>query len=218
MVPSQSNSTGRSQLPSATVGALFALAYLLLSFLLGYALLHAHGAPDNAGAAAAVSIGTSVDTSVNDLSTAPTSTPDLSNDILVSGPDSMTTQIPKDWTQVPGNGYITATDPNDSSRSVFYGADTAPSGDLLSDLTSTEQTNTSNQTGYLRLRLESVSYHGSEAADWEFEYTKDGVTQHVASRWWVESGIKYWIEAVAPADRWPDTAPIFGVMTDMATP
>jgi hypothetical protein len=234
VVLSQSNRTGGSQLTSTTVGLLVALSYLLVSGALGYVLLHSHSVPDssapppqivttldpNIGNGAPVSsVPDSTATIVNNLSNAPSAVPDLSNDTQVSGPDNMTTDIPNGWTAVTYGDYVQAGDPNDSGRFVRYGATTAPTGDLLSSLTSAEQTNTSIQTGYQRLQLQSVSYHNSsDAVDWEFEYVKNGMTRHVESRWWVANGMEFWVYVSATADRWPDTAPIFGVMTATATP
>jgi hypothetical protein len=217
------------------------VSYLLVSGAIGYALLlwqdTPGGSPGNAGPPTQIapqfvqttgndsfqqpsgSVPDSADTSVNDLSSAPTTGPDLSNDTQVTGPGNITTYIPNGWTQVPSGNHIEATDPNDSGRFVRYGSDSAPSGDLLSSLASAEQTNTSIQNGYQRVRLQSVDYHGSSAAvDWEFEYVKAGVTRHVESRWWVENGVEYFVYVSGTADRWPDTEPIFGVMTATATP
>lgn len=247
VVSSETNRTGTARLGSMTVGVLAGGSYLLVSSLIGVALLYAHnqpasptdsgsppgrilptGVPDtittnNGGVPFSASTTTppdSSDTNVTDLSSNPTTTTSEfpGGFSPVTGPDNMTTQIPTGWTPVPSGTYVQAGDPADSGRFVRYGATPAPAGDLLASLTSAAQTNTSIQTGYQQLQLANVAYHGDPAVDWEFEYVKAGVTRHIYSRYWEAGGIEYFVYVSSTSDRWSATSPVFDAMANAATP
>jgi hypothetical protein len=229
-----------------TVGVLAGGSYLLVSTLIGVALLYAHnqpagpayggsppgqilplGVPDtntpnnqNSFSPSTGAPPDSSDTNVNDLSSNPTTT---SSELpggysTVTGPDNMTTEIPSGWAQVPSGTYVQANDPADSGRFVRYGATPAPAGDLLASLTSAAQTNPTIQTGYQQVQLITVAYHGDPAVDWEFEYVKAGVTRHIYSRYWEAGGIEYFVYVSSTSDRWSATSPIFDAMANAATP
>ncbi|HEX5116812.1 MAG TPA: hypothetical protein VFW65_16590 [Pseudonocardiaceae bacterium] len=130
----------------------------------------------------------------------------------------MTTAIPSGWKPTLVNSYYQATDPADSGRFVRYGATTAPSDTLLASLEHAESVNPNIHTGYQRLALGGVSYHGDDAVDWEFEFAKAGVTRHVYSRYWEVGGTEYFLYVSATEVTWARTQPIFTVMANTATP
>lgn len=230
-----------SRLGSAAAGALLAVGYLLISGLIGFLLLRTHDQPALESSlpgqtppiiAPVPNTGNDRNpppvtappdfqpTIVNNLSSAPdTPTGPPDGDTPVSGPDGLTTDIPVDWQPMLNNSYYQANDPNDSGRFVRYGATPAPQGALLDSLRNAERTNPNIQSGYQRIQLVQVAYHGSDpAVDWEFLFVRAGVTRHVESRYWETGGIEYFVYVSATTDTWPQTQPIFTTMANTAAP
>jgi hypothetical protein len=161
-------------------------------------------------------------TSVSFLPTATNGVLDLSNGYTtVSGPGGITTVAPNGWTPVLDNGdhYYDATDPDDSSRFVRYGATTAPTGDLTASLAAGARAKGSRiGTGYQQIQLVATTFHGDRAADWEFRFVRTGVLRHVLARYWIVGDTEFFVYVSATDAGWSDTAPAFQAMTNAAQP
>lgn len=234
---------GRRHLSSTRLAALVSLAYLILVGGGGVAILqvltHASGsaevltvngqvpaaAPPSdffpAGGGAADDSPSSSAETVPELSSETSAVPDLSNYEAVSGPDGLTTDVPVNWTPDPTTGSSTLVqldDPDDPGQFVRYGDGPVPDGDLVSGLAAAARTNPRISDGYHQLALESVSFHGDPAADWEFQFRKDGVLRHVHARYWLVGGHEYFVYVSGPDSEWDQLMPIFTTMADTAQP
>jgi membrane protein implicated in regulation of membrane protease activity len=237
----------RGRLSSHWLASIFALTYLLVSILLGVALLNAPKVA--AGAAAPVAStptiaypdptdnpaipvpgtpddsGTTGTTTTTTTTRAPTTTTSPAPFVPagyqpVTGPAGLRTVIPAGWHPVrtTGPGAMQATDPADADRFVKYG------GSVASDL-GIEPAHIQYENGfalrtpdYKRLELSSAAYDGHDAVVWEFEHRDGGAVLHVRSLYWRANGKEYFVLASAPASRWDAMAPIYNTMVANASP
>jgi hypothetical protein len=137
----------------------------------------------------------------------------------VSGPGGMTTVVPEGWPSEPstGPGNIQATDPNDPRRMLKYGGSPEPAEDIHSSHVAYES-QVAKRTGYRLIRLDQLTFHGSDAIDWEFSWTPPEGPRHVRSLYWRRDGYEYFVYAAGPEDTWADTKTVLDEMIDNATP
>ena len=125
-----------------------------------------------------------------------------------------TVAVPKGWqpkTERPGVVDLRAPTGNRFLRLI---SGSHASGSPVDSFYAAERDFAGSHTGYRRVRIESVSYRGYPAADWEFTYDKGGVTRHVRYRSFVTGNASYGIYVSAPQARYQATLPAFDKALD----
>lgn len=213
-----------------------AVAYLAISGLLGGALLltvgKARGGPSGSAAGestpsattpASTAPGPTTDTPTSSPETpapSPTETSGVPSDYQqVAGPQGMTTVVPIGWPVAPvRTDVLIANDPADTGRFVEFGGSAVPAGDMLSAHVQYEYDFIPSHPRYSRLRLESTTYHGFPAVDWEFTWVKVGVPRHVRILYWQTGDLEYFVYVSCTAPRWDETETIYESMVANSTP
>jgi hypothetical protein len=143
----------------------------------------------------------------------------------VSGPLGITTWVPADWLPpvTITTGVLQVNDPADngpgnSGRFLRYGGTPAASADMLGDHVRYEEDFARGHPGYRRIRLAALTYHGSPAVDWEFEWVRLGTRRHVHSLYWQTGGVEYFVYASSTAARWGRTTGSYQLMVENSTP
>ena len=138
----------------------------------------------------------------------------------VTGPAGLRTVIPAGWrsSRTTGPGAMQATDPADTVRYVKYGGSSAPEVSIESSHIQYENLFASRAADYKRLILNSADYDGHDAVEWEFEHREGPNLMHVRSLYWRAEGKEYFVLAAAPAATWPTMQPIYTAMVENATP
>lgn len=238
----------RGRLSSHWLASIFALTYLIISILLGIALLNAPkvpgggaapvastptidypdptdnpglpdpGAPDDSGAT-----GTATTTTTTQAPPTTTTSPKPNAPAgyqPVTGPAGLRTVIPVGWrsSRATGPGAVQATDPADAERFVKYGGSVAPDVGIEPAHIQYENGFAVRTPDYKRLVLSSARYGGHDAVLWEFEHRDHGDVQHVRSLYWRAGGKEYFVLASAPANRWDAMVPIYETMVANASP
>jgi hypothetical protein len=148
----------------------------------------------------------------------PTTDPGVPTE-YVSGPAGLTTVAPVGWTpkSTKSTGTVERFDPADPGRFVRYGA-VRSAGNVYSPGNYFAQTPTVHG-GYQQYTLTTTTFHGRPAAEWEFEFDKQGGgRRHAHALYWEAGGMEYVVYASSTADRWTETASIFAAMVATATP
>lgn len=137
----------------------------------------------------------------------------------VSGPGGMTTVVPEGWPSEvsTGPGNIQATDPEDANRLLKYGGAPVPAEDIHTSHVAYEA-QVAKRPEYRLIRLDRVTFHGTDGIDWEFEWTPPEGRRHVRSLYWRVNGYEYFVYAAAPVGKWPETQAMLDTMIDNATP
>jgi hypothetical protein len=238
----------RGTLSSHWLASAFAGAYLVLSLVLGVALLSMPKESSSATAPAA-SIPTfayedgptrppaaspdsrddsagprgTTTTTPSPTTTTTTSPPTTSAPVgfqPVAGPGGLRTVIPAGWrsAKTTGPGALQATDPADTVRYVKYGGSSAPDLDIESSHIQYENVFAVRAVDYRRITLTSARYGGHDAVEWEFEHREGATLLHVRSLYWRTGGTEYFVLAAAPAERWPAMRSVYDAMVSNATP
>ncbi|MPZ84581.1 MAG: hypothetical protein GEV28_31015 [Actinophytocola sp.] len=196
-----------------------AVVYLVVSAVLGAALLIRPEVPAAAGPAASIPTYVSED-SRGDTTTGATTSPPPHGFQRVSGPARVQTVIPVGWTiaRAGGPGAMRATDPSDSGRFVSYGGATATSRDIAGVHLAYETKFAERTAEYERIGLNHATYAGHQAIEWEYEHNDGSGTQHVRSLFWLVDGVEYFIFASGPQARWPGMLPIYDEMVANSRP
>jgi hypothetical protein len=148
----------------------------------------------------------------------PTTDPGIPTE-YVSGPAGLTTVAPVDWApkSTRSSGTVERFDPDDPGRFVRYGA--VPSEGNVYDPDNYFARTPTVHNGYQQYTLTTTTFHGRPAAEWEFEFDKQGGgRRHVHALYWEVDGMEYVVYASSTADRWAEMAPIFAAMVENATP
>lgn len=135
-------------------------------------------------------------------------------------PGGLSLDLPADWQEQPGPvpGNRQAAAPGDAGVFLRFGATPQPARTVGEYLKSGETSNPNIQSDYRRLRLSPVSHLGStQAADWEFTFSRNGQLRHVLGRYWYAGGSMYVIYGSAPADRWDAVRPVLDQAIRTAT-
>jgi hypothetical protein len=132
----------------------------------------------------------------------------------VSGPLGVTTVIPDGWRPHQGDtpGSTEAADPSNKDILVRYGGSPAPTEDIYHAHLRYEGVFTTNRAGYRRHRLETTTYRGLPAVEWEFEWNHTGTQRHVRSLYWRSGDVEYFVYASSPVSMWPRTRAIYDAM------
>jgi hypothetical protein len=236
----------RGTLSSHWLASAVAGAYLVLSLILGVALLSMPKEPGPAASPAA-SIPTIVyedspteapqsspedrddsgTTGSPTTSTTTTTIPPSKPAFLapdgyqeVNGPAGLRTVIPVGWRamKTTGPGAMQATDPADTIRYVKYGGSPAPTLGIESSHIQYENGFAARAVDYRRITLSSANYDGHDAVEWEFEHRDGANLMHVRSLYWRADGKEYFVLAAAPTTRWPQMQPIYEAMVANSTP
>jgi hypothetical protein len=231
----------RGRVSSRWLASAIAGAYVVLSLILGIALL-SMPKPSSPGTIPAASVPTIVyedsptetpgpegrdDSGLGrPKTTTPAPTPKPTAPAapagyqLVSGPAGLRTAIPAGWpsTKTTGPGAVQATDPVDAVRFVKYGGSPAPGVAIEPSHVQYENGFATRAAQYKRITLSSASYGGHDAVEWEFEHRDGANLMHVRSLYWRAEGAEYFVMAAAPAARWAQMQPIYETMVANATP
>jgi hypothetical protein len=127
-------------------------------------------------------------------------------------PGGFSVAIPEGWTaEQRGTGIVDAQEPGSSRflRLIRNGS----SAGALRQLKAAEPGFAQRNPEYRRLRLENVSYHRYDTAEWEFTFSRNGVMRHVLYRTIVADGASYGIYLSVPDSRWAASRRIFDVGT-----
>ena len=132
------------------------------------------------------------------------------------GPLGLSLSLPAGWQprNGPAEGNYQADDPTDPDVFLRFGGAPRPDLSVLDYLLGGERGNPNIQSGYQRLQLAQVSYLGSEAADWEFLFDRNGQLRHVYGRYWYDNGAMYMVYGSAPVEKWDRIAPLFSTALD----
>lgn len=138
----------------------------------------------------------------------------------VSGPGGLRTVIPVGWRpmRTSGPGAMLATDPADTIRFVKFGGSLAPPLAIDSSHIEYEHGFATRAVDYKRITLSSADYAGHDAVEWEFEHRDGSNLMRVRSLYWRAGGTEYFVLASAPAARWDGMRPIYETMVANATP
>lgn len=196
-----------------------AVVYLLVSAVLGAALLIRPDVPAEAGPGAPNPSYVSEDSPGGPRSGATTSQAPHGFQ-RVSGPARVQTVIPVGWTiaRAGGPGAMRATDPSDGGRFVGYGGTTATARDIAGVHLANETKFAERTADYVRITLNRATYAGHQAIEWEYEHNDGSGTQHVRSLFWLVDGVEYFISASGPEARWPGMLPIYDEMVANSRP
>ncbi|TCO57374.1 hypothetical protein [Actinocrispum wychmicini] len=138
----------------------------------------------------------------------------------VKGPNGITTVVPRGWPlkPCPIADCQEVDDPVTPTRFLRLGATAARGGRPFDEQLAYEQEFSAGRANFQRVKLDAVSQHGFDGADWEFEYDLNGVRRHVKTLLWRANGMDNWVYASAELAAWPDTRAIFDKMAASAVP
>jgi hypothetical protein len=192
----------------------FAAAYLVVSAAVGAVLLSMpKGDPTTGNVTTYMS---------DDTVTSPeiVTTPAPTGFEWVRGPEGLLTVIPYGWQTVAagGPGAMRAVDPSDPSRIVGYGGARTSSTNLVDTHSDYEESFADRTTAYRRLNLNSATYGGHHAVEWEFVHRDGRGKQRVHALYWLVGEIEYFVYASGPADQWSRMRPIYDAMIANSRP
>jgi hypothetical protein len=233
----------RGRVSSHWLASAIALAYLLASVLLGAALLANPKTADSEAAPAASTPthefssslpapsptrtddsgshgGATTTTTTRPHTTTVVPPPAPAGYQRVTGPAGIRTVVPTGWhiARSTGPGSMQATDPSNATRFVKFGGTVASPLGIEPLHIQYENDFAVRETSYLRLVLQSASYGGHDAVQWEFEHRDGAVVSHVCSLYWRANGKEYFILASAPVDVWDAMKPVYDTMEANADP
>ncbi|HEX6359240.1 hypothetical protein [Actinophytocola sp.] len=138
----------------------------------------------------------------------------------VEGPEGMETVIPDEWSSVSAGapGAMRAVDPSDPGRIVGFGGAKADSQDLVGVHVAYEERFADRTTNYRRLGLNSATYAGHKAVEWEFLHNDGRGVQRVHALYWLVGDVEYFIFASAPTEQWSRMEPVYDAMVANSTP
>lgn len=140
---------------------------------------------------------------------------------FVSGPANVQTVIPVGWQTVTagGPGAMRGSDPSDAGREVGYGGARAKSTDLVQTRLAEETSFAERTASYERIDLTRASYGGHVAVEWEFTYDDGRGTQHVRALYWLVNEVEYFIAAAGAEAVWETRMkPIYDAMVAHSRP
>lgn len=198
-------------LSSRWVAVAFAAAYLVVSLVVGAVLL-AMPKTDPAGRHPAY-------ISDDTLPAPSTSQPPVGFS-WARGPESLETVIPFGWRVVDAGapGAMRAVDPSDASRVVGYGGAAAASTDIVAVHVAYEEKFADRTADYRRLDLNSATYGGHPAVEWEFEHQDGGGVQRVHALYWLVGDVEYFLFVSGPEEQWARMRPIYDEMVAHSRP
>jgi hypothetical protein len=138
----------------------------------------------------------------------------------VRGPAGLSTVIPDGWQAVSagGPGAMRAVDPSDPARIIGFGGARASSPDIVRVHVAYESGFASRTVAYRRLDLNSATYGGHPAVEWEFQHKDGRGLQRVHALYWLVNGVEYFVFASAPDEEWPRMVPVYEAMVANSRP
>jgi hypothetical protein len=208
--------TSVRSLSSRWVAWAFAAAYLMVSALVGVVLL-TMPKMDVTSTGNQTSYMSDDDTYTEPETTASATPAGFQR---VQGPAGLGTVIPLGWQSVAAGqpGALRAVDPSDPSRIVGYGGAQAPSDDIVATHVAYEESFAKRTTAYRRVDLNSATYGGHRAVEWEFLHRDGGGLQRVHALYWLVSGVEYFVFASAPDQQWTRMRPVYDAMVAHSSP
>jgi hypothetical protein len=201
-------------LSSRWVAWAFAAAYLVVSAAVGAVLL----TMPKTDAAGAEDPATYVSSDGASPTVASSSAP--AGFQRVAGPEDLSTVIPDGWRAVSAGspGAMRAVDPSDPARVVGFGGTPAASTDIVRTRVDHESGFASRALSYRRLDLNSATYGGHPAVEWEFQHRDGRGLQRVHALYWLADGVEYFVFASAPEERWSRMKPVYDAMVANSRP
>jgi hypothetical protein len=199
------------RLSSRWVAWAFAAAYLVVSAAIGLVLLSMPKQDANG-------IGNPTSYISDDTAPSPVVTP--AGFQRVAGPEGMETVIPDGWRSVAagGPGAVRAYDPSDPGRIVGFGGAKAAQGDFVQAHLTYEDGFKKRTTDYRRVDLNSATYGGHPAVEWEFVHEDGPGVQRVHALYWLVDETEYYILASGPDDQWSRMKPVYDAMVANSRP
>ncbi len=138
----------------------------------------------------------------------------------VVGPEGLSTVIPDGWRAAPAGspGAMRAVDPSDPARVIGFGGARASSTDIVRVRVDYESGFASRAVSYRRLDLNSATYAGHPAVEWEFQHRDGRGVQRVHALYWLVDGVEYFVSASAPDERWARMKPVYDAMVANSRP
>jgi hypothetical protein len=138
----------------------------------------------------------------------------------VAGPESMVTVIPVGWQIVAagGPGAMRAVDPSEPGRVVGYGGALAASTDIVAVHVAYEESYAARTTGYQRVDLNSATYGGHPAVEWQFTHRDGGGLQRTMALYWLVDKVEYFVFVSGPDAQWSRTKPVYDAMVANSGP
>jgi hypothetical protein len=138
----------------------------------------------------------------------------------VDGPEGLETVVPAGWQSVEAGapGAMRAVDPSAPGRIVGFGGAVATSEDIVQTHIAYEERFAARTTDYRRLGLNSATYGGHKAVEWEFLHNDGGGVQRVHSLYWLVDGVEYFVFVSGPADQWTQIEPVYDAMVANSRP
>jgi hypothetical protein len=205
--------TSIRSLSSRWVAWAFAAAYLAVSAVVGTVLL------------------TMPKTDVTDAGTQTTYISEDQPEIMVSpapagfqwvrGPAGMQTVIPYGWQSVAAGqpGAMRAVDPADPGRIVGFGGARALSDDIVRTHIGYEESFAGRTKAYHRVDLNSATYGGHKAVEWQFTHQDGGGPQRVQALYWLVDGVEYFLFVSGPDQQWSSRMkPVYDAMVANSSP
>jgi hypothetical protein len=138
----------------------------------------------------------------------------------VNGPAGLSTVVPDGWRAVSAGspGAMRAVDPSDPARVVGFGGARASSTDIVRVHVAYESGFASRTVAYKRLDLNSATYAGHPAVEWEFQHEDGRGLQRVHALYWLVDGVEYFVFASAPDEKWSRMKPVYDAMVASSRP
>jgi hypothetical protein len=109
-------------------------------------------------------------------------------------------------------------DPSDPARIVGFGGASAASSDIVRLHVSLESGFASRTVDYRRLHLNSATYGGHPAVEWEFQHRDGRGVQRVHALYWLVGRIEYFVFASGPDEAWSRMKPVYDAMVANSRP
>ena len=139
---------------------------------------------------------------------------------VVRGPAGLSTVIPDGWRAASAGspGAMRAVDPSDPARVVGFGGARASSTDIVRVHVDYESRFADRSVAYRRLDLNSATYGGHPAVEWEFQHRDGRGLQRVHALYWLVDGVEYFVFASAPYEEWTRMKPVYEAMVANSRP
>jgi hypothetical protein len=138
----------------------------------------------------------------------------------IRGPEKLETVIPDGWLTVAagGPGAMRAVDPSNAERIVGFGGAKASSPDIVGVHVAYEERFDDLTNAYQRVSLNSATYGGHPAVEWEFTHRDARGLQRVHALYWLVDGVEYFVLASSPDAQWSRMEPIYDAMVANSRP
>ena len=138
----------------------------------------------------------------------------------VRGPAELETVIPDGWRTVDAGapGAVRAVDPSDAGRVVGFGGAVASSTDIVGVHVAYEERFADQTHDYKRVDLNSATYGGHPAVEWEFVHQDGRGLQRVQALYWLVGDVEYFVFVSGPDAQWTRMQPVYDAMVANSRP